>query len=477
MLFSDITSSITMDVQQYQDFLNGPVLSQESLDLSQTPKRKRYKLSTKIQLVRMMEENDIPVKNLSEVTKIHRRNLERWRSQKDDLKRAVEVKKIEIRKRSNLTRDKRRLAKYPQIEAIVYDRFRERRAQGLRVNGKWISDTAREEASKIGIDETVFKASKGWISRFLNRYDLSLRALTTVGQNDPEDAKEQALHFFDYFSRLRQRLTGYTLTYANMDEVPVWFDMPGSRTYDFEGNRSIKLLTTGNEKLRFTVVLCSLSTGEKVKPMIIFRTPKNIEFVDDSIYVTGSSKGSMTHELMEKWRKNCWRVRPNYQQENITGVRSKRRTVLILDSARCHLDPDLKQKMDEMNNTEIKIITGAMTKYLQPADIVYNKSFKDHMKDYWSQWMENGVIELTRTGRRRAAFRETVINWVKDAFAAIPPEMISSSYHRCGILDEDASNMLHHRLLNLITDEVSTDEQDAVERSGITDDEIDNDDE
>lgn len=204
-----------------------------------------------------------------------------------------------------------------------------------------------------------------------------------------------------------------------MDEVPVWFNTPGGRTYDYEGNRTIKILTTGNEKLRFTVVLCTLSTGEKVKPLLIFRTTNDIEYLDQSVYFIGSKGGSMTGELIEKWRKNCWRVRPNSQVENINGVRSKRKTVLILDWARSHLDSELREKLNKFNNTELKIITGGMTKYLQPADIVYNKPFKNHLKEYWTQWMENGEIELTTGGRRRPASRQTVINWVKDAFQAI----------------------------------------------------------
>ena len=190
---------------------------------------------------------------------------------------------------------------FPQIEEAVYELFQQRRSRELAVNGRWIHQTAREEAIKLDIDETTFKASKRWISRFLRRYDLSLRAPTSVGQKDPDDNRKQALAFFDFFSRFRQSFNDHRIKYANMDQVPVWFDMPGGRTYDFEGNRTIKILTTGNEKLRFTVVLCILSIGEKIKPMIIFRTPQDIEFNDVTGYVIDAKGGSMTPELMEKW--------------------------------------------------------------------------------------------------------------------------------------------------------------------------------
>jgi hypothetical protein len=58
---------------------------------------------------------------------------------------------------------------------------------------------------------------------------------------------------------------------ANMDESPLWFDLPSTRTYDFRGVKTVKSKTTGHEKLRYTVVLSGLGDGTKLKPMIIFQ--------------------------------------------------------------------------------------------------------------------------------------------------------------------------------------------------------------
>ena len=37
---------------------------------------------------------------------------------------------------------------------------------------------------------------------------------------------------------------------ANMDESPMWFDMPSNRTVDFKGVKTVLSKTTGHEKLR-----------------------------------------------------------------------------------------------------------------------------------------------------------------------------------------------------------------------------------
>lgn len=63
---------------------------------------------------------------------------------------------------------------------------------------------------------------------------------------------------------------------ANMDEMPLWFDFPNAKTYDFRGVKTVKSKTTGQEKLPYTVVLSTMGNGKKLKPMIIFKNLKNV---------------------------------------------------------------------------------------------------------------------------------------------------------------------------------------------------------
>ena len=48
---------------------------------------------------------------------------------------------------------------------------------------------------------------------------------------------------------------------GNMDETPINFDMPPSRTVNSVGEKTIMIKTTGNEKTHFTVVLACLPDG------------------------------------------------------------------------------------------------------------------------------------------------------------------------------------------------------------------------
>jgi hypothetical protein len=52
--------------------------------------------------------------------------------------------------------------------------------------------------------------------------------------------------------------------FGNMDEVPVSFDLPGSRTVHLKGAKELSVATTGHEKSNFTVVLSVTSDGGKL---------------------------------------------------------------------------------------------------------------------------------------------------------------------------------------------------------------------
>ena len=57
----------------------------------------------------------------------------------------------------------------------------------------------------------------------------------------------------------------------NMDEVPLTFDMPLTRTVNKTEQSTINLKTTGHEKTSFTVVLSCTVSGKKLPLMVIFK--------------------------------------------------------------------------------------------------------------------------------------------------------------------------------------------------------------
>ena len=76
------------------------------------------------------------------------------------------------------------------------------------------------------------------------------RRVTSVGQKIPPNAPELCDDFLSEMEQLKR----YDVS-LNMDETPLYFDIPGNSTIDVKGVKTVKLKTTGYEKLRFSAVL------------------------------------------------------------------------------------------------------------------------------------------------------------------------------------------------------------------------------
>ena len=77
-----------------------------------------------------------------------------------------------------------------KLEELLLEWTENRRARGLRVSCKLIMKKAevtyRDMTENNLVDNDDFKASRGWLEKFMKRNGLSLRRKTTVSQQDPD---------------------------------------------------------------------------------------------------------------------------------------------------------------------------------------------------------------------------------------------------------------------------------------------------
>ena len=120
-----------------------------------------------------------------------------------------------------------------------------------------------------------FKASDGWLHGFQQRNRTTSRTVTSVGQKVPANAAELAKNFFKYVDDLRKKSNSKFIVW-NCDQMPMYFDSPKNKSMDIRGNKTISVRTTGNEKNRFTVMLCADNTGRRLKPTVILKGLKKV---------------------------------------------------------------------------------------------------------------------------------------------------------------------------------------------------------
>ena len=69
-----------------------------------------------------------------------------------------------------------------------------------------------------------------------------------MGQKLPDDWEEKVANFHQFVLRRKEELGIQGDRVFNMDEVPMSFDAPFSRTVDATGAETIPVSTTGHEK-------------------------------------------------------------------------------------------------------------------------------------------------------------------------------------------------------------------------------------
>ena len=119
-----------------------------------------------------------------------------------------------------------------------------------------------------------FKESNGWCMRFMNRYGLCIRQRTHIVQKLPKDVEDKVMNFHKFVIDIRKSQQFHQRAIGNMDETPMFFDMPGNRTVDVKGASTVSIKTSGAEKQHFTVILLCLAHGTKLKPAVVFKRKK-----------------------------------------------------------------------------------------------------------------------------------------------------------------------------------------------------------
>lgn len=235
-----------------------------------------------------------------------------------------------------------------------------------------------------------------------------------------------------------------------MDETPMRFELPSSRSLEFTGSRTVPVKTCGAEKRSLTVTLAVAADGTKLPPKVIFkgvRIPRDL-VVPESLRVSFHKKGWMDEAGVKEWIRQCLPRTPRNEQ-----------SLLVWDSFRAHLTDEVKADL-KRRKIDVAVIPGGLTPVLQPLDKSLNKPFKDNVRRKYLAWMISGPFEYTPAGKKKAPSRNLILRWVHEAWREISLEMVAKSFKTCGI-----SNSLD----GTEDDEVYTDEAQEID-----DDEEDN---
>lgn len=341
--------------------------------------------------------------------------VRRWRRQREELSQCKKTRKAFRGCKS----------RWPELEDTLEDWVNTQRADGRGISTVQIRLKAKTIAREMGIGE--FAGGPSWCLRFMRRKGLSIRARTTICQQLPPDYEEKIASFRQFTqAKLEEHSIGPG-EIINMDEVPLTFDLPLTRTVNKKGESSVTLKTTGHERTHFTCVLGCTASGVKLPPMVIFKRitmPK--EELPRGLVIKVNQKGWMVEGLMKEWLAECYAKRPG-------GFFRLKKALLVLDSMRAHITDSVKEAIRSTNSIPA-VIPGGTTKYLQPLDISVNRAFKAALRMEWEMWMTSGEKSFTKTGRMRRATYAQVCHWILTAWSKVKTSTVTNGFRKAGLL-------------------------------------------
>lgn len=108
--------------------------------------------------------------------------------------------------------------KYVDLEEQLFNWISERRVEGMLVSGSSVQAKALELST-----DRQFKASNGWLARFLRRRRLVTRRITTSGRALPVNSRDTIRMFLEQCGRFRVNNFDRRIL-LNMDETSIYLD-------------------------------------------------------------------------------------------------------------------------------------------------------------------------------------------------------------------------------------------------------------
>ena len=136
----------------------------------------------------------------------------------------------------------------------------------------------------------------------------------------------------------------------------------------------------------------------------------------------------MNEQLTKDWVMHVW------------GSFSFGKRLIVWDAYKYHIMYSINSIIKHRTNSEVSIIPAGLTEQFQPADISWNKPFKEAYRKLYDEWMATGEKSFTPAGNMRAPSKPLVVQCMKTAWDAIGVEVIKKSFIVSGIaLNPDRS--------------------------------------
>ncbi|KAF0718325.1 Aste57867_1761 [Aphanomyces stellatus] len=327
------------------------------------------------------------------------------------------------------------------------------RKDGVPVTPQMLQIMGLEAATDLGLDD-VFQASRAWMMGFLNRFNLSLRARTRVGQDTQEDGQEVLANFS---RRVQAVVEEHNIDVIyNADQTGVNYEYLPTKTISGRGDKTVWIKCGGKTKDRATAMVLADSTGKKYPLVIVLKTTsskikevvqqnlsqrqgfgklvwKEVEPLQDmfNCRVFGNPSAWWNASISVEFLKFHFEDRPD---------RATKKVLLLWDDFSAHFT-DVVLKCAAELNVVLEKVPPRFTWICQPADVAWIRPMKSRLRSFWIDMIKRQVRTHKSdqvTFKLIAPLRSTIVQRVTQVWDDLPRSTILNGFGKCKLIDRIA---------------------------------------
>lgn len=316
-----------------------------------------------------------------------------------------------------------RPAKNADLDAILFEWFKQRRSENIPITGPLLREKAKELHKELKLTESC-DYSQGWLTKFKNRH--GIRYLKACGEKVGAD-HEAAEEFIDFFSKFikKEGLTPDQI--YNADETALFWRCLPRNTFVAPGESQPS--GTKEDKQRITLLTCANAAGtHKCKLFVVGRSARPRAFKSVKVLpvtYTSSEKAWMTKDLTLEWFKNHF-VKEAREHCKSVGLPEDCKILLLLDNCRAHPDEEILKA----NNISTRFLPANTTSLIQPMDqgIISNLKYR-YKSDYLRKLLQTeSSPNLIETFKKNFTIKDAVY-LVSEAWDSVSQETLVNAWH------------------------------------------------
>lgn len=375
--------------------------------------RNQLSLEVKMDVIKMHDQQHLSCRAIVET--LGRRGI---RCGKTQIQCIIKKKREWIQEfEGNVPLDRKRKARKTgneEINALLYEWFKDCTARMLPVSGPLLQEKARQIARELQVPD--FKASNGWLEAFRKRHSI------VYGKINGESGGVDNATIEDWKKKIPEIIEGYSLRdIYNLDETGLFYKASVDSTMHTKGEDC-----SGGKrsKERLTVMLCANALGEKETTIVIGKAIRprcfgRMKKEDLPVDYHANKKAWMTSNIFEVYMKKL---------DGKMG-RQGRKIIMLLDNATSH--PHL-----QLQNVKLVFLPPNTTSITQPMDQgviqTMKLKFRKRQLRYILQKLEANK-EMTGPELMRTTDVLQSIYWVDQSWRDVDPDTIKKCFRRCGV--------------------------------------------